>query len=969
MSICFQKPVDLISHQKELDKLVRLWSGQRIPEIEGDGKERHVGDIINKAYGGSDPLSKKLFHELVLEKTGNIVDQSFTMKPGDYKRIANAIVEEGKQLRDKGRTNFLERHFFVKRGVMHKTSASRYFNKGLNSIENYERNKFSQYVGSNIAISKYFRAEFIKRGLQSRLKPGTSALKYLDMIEKKAIIALSSGDAKGIAEANKYLSEIDQWLKTDESGKVIQEFIDYMEHPEWDRNFKSEAEEPWSQNIKEAGKEARKLLNRVSTVYIRGLERFGSSMAMSALPSLKNHLVTREFDKGKGVKETRFDTSSDAFLSETGKIVTGRLNKVAEAIDAIKEGVKGKAYFPHYSIKNFFDLEKLSESLYKQNDIDGDLKKMEPVIEDIITSFSSPASVKPRSSAEYAETVWMKNPIAALRRYTLDGIAFNRNNHLKELYMETTKHLPDEGTWGEAEILNGMRRYLDDVFKTAYISYKDRPEWMNKTTRVITGMEFLSKMGFGATTALRNGMSGLFFIAAMGANQFRSYRTEWDRNDTLSSHIRNVEQDQGFKFKELSSPAFTEGLLPTRGLNESDVKFITNEDGTDPRFEYKEGGAWKIFDAGFSKVAGKAAVFQRWTENYIRREMFRATFVQTYQHLKSRSSEMEEPEMLRISKEVALESVNKYAFEYAAFAKPPVLGGTHKKYGAVGQVLGQFFHFPFSFLQLQSRMMRDAKEAAAAGQWDSEHTRIPLRFFGLWAMTNFASGFLNLDLTNIIEHDTMERVKDFYNKVYLGKEGLARSYVGPAMGDAIFLASLSGILKMPDSKLLDLIVGANDAYKMTDEQKSHRLLSTVNVQAAKLVYRDWPSLDGGTGFDALMHETGLYPRSWTRKLREHPPLSWIFTKKKPKRVLVPLGSDSTGRGAQRKSSPSKGIGIKPTKSKSIASHVPRRQKPKRYNEFDMQNLSMALSNLEETAKKEGDIYTAANTRTHHIDTT
>ena len=50
---------------------------------------------------------------------------------------------------------------------------------------------------------------------------------------------------------------------------------------------------------------------------------------------------------------------------------------------------------------------------------------------------------------------------------------------------------------------------------------------------------------------------------------------------------------------------------------------------------------------------------------------------------------------------IKLDLVNKYAFEYAASQKAPVTGGTTKGLGAVGQVVAQFFHFPFSsFLEM-----------------------------------------------------------------------------------------------------------------------------------------------------------------------------------------------------------------------------------------------------------------------------
>ena len=57
-----------------------------------------------------------------------------------------------------------------------------------------------------------------------------------------------------------------------------------------------------------------------------------------------------------------------------------------------------------------------------------------------------------------------------------------------------------------------MNKYVQDVYTLADKGFTDRPSWVNKTVRVLTGFEFLSKIGFGVGTAARNTMSGLYFI-------------------------------------------------------------------------------------------------------------------------------------------------------------------------------------------------------------------------------------------------------------------------------------------------------------------------------------------------------------------------------------------------------------------------------------------------------------------------
>jgi hypothetical protein len=82
-----------------------------------------------------------------------------------------------------------------------------------------------------------------------------------------------------------------------------------------------------------------------------------------------------------------------------------------------------------------------------------------------------------------------------------------------------------------------------------------------------------------------------------------------------------------------------------------------------------------------------------------------------------------------------------------------------------------------------------------------------------------------------------------------------------------------------------MIVGYNDAYGMTDEQKRARLLSSLNVQASKFLTKDYKALRNGNGWDLMMHEFGLYPTARTREMRKKEPLKTILppVKKKSKK--------------------------------------------------------------------------------------
>ena len=53
---------------------------------------------------------------------------------------------------------------------------------------------------------------------------------------------------------------------------------------------------------------------------------------------------------------------------------------------------------------------------------------------------------------------------------------------MKTAFLEAVKHLPKD-----SDVADGLRDYLDDVYTVAGKGSTERPSWVNKTVRVITG--------------------------------------------------------------------------------------------------------------------------------------------------------------------------------------------------------------------------------------------------------------------------------------------------------------------------------------------------------------------------------------------------------------------------------------------------------------------------------------------------
>ena len=210
-----------------------------------------------------------------------------------------------------------------------------------------------------------------------------------------------------------------------------------------------------------------------------------------------------------------------------------------------------------------------------------------------------------------------------------------------------------------------------------------------------------------------------------------------------------------------------------------------------------------------------------------------------------------------------------YAFEYSPHEKAPIVGGTWRNWGSIGQVGFQFMHFPMSFVNLQSEVLRNSKDALLARQWSNPEMYTPLYFASIYMMAAGLSGLFNRDLTRFVENDTVERFTDFYRVFLSGdKKAKGRGWVGPGVGDLVFLTTLGELYKMPDNEFTRYVVGYNNAYSMTNKEKASRLFSTFpGVQIGKIIERDLPAIANGRATDILKNEFGIYPKPWTKKLQ------------------------------------------------------------------------------------------------------
>ena len=830
----------------------------------------------------SPSFAHNILNELSMQTIEKPFDPFLPVTKNEYARLNLRIDRLNRQIGE-GKLTWFDTIFKPKQAVANRYPEISYMINKLSKAANFERTQNINYMVGIDAVSKdltaaLLEADAISKGDVTMMKFGKQNpyLKELDGLWEELITARYTGDTKKMQGVNSRLTEV----VSREADGVLDKLINYVE-----KNKSTDADgKRISLNIQRAGDGIRKFFDNMGDVTISGLRE--SMNTLSTLYFGSENPTEQQLATPLGERWSRSKKGVDDTISviEEKKLVNtqaGLEKKMKEDPNYVFKG-----YFPHYLITEFSKLRDVINKTVKTETELSDQAETLPTdrrmelltsVDALVAQFGDPSQLKHTRGrlAEGLDNAWHKNPIGVMKRYAQDAIAFNKIHHVKSAYLKVIKNI--KGSTEEIDFPRRMRKYIDEIYSTSTRGYADRDPLVNGIVRAITAAEFASKLGFGVTSAVRNFLSANHYLAAVGYKTWNEAMNTYRSNTQLADTINKIELKQGFKFRESNLAAITEGLLPSTGVDRKSIDYneFTEE------IVYKQSGVWKSLDKAAAKATGKLAIFHAIGENMIRKNMFRTSWIMTYQKLKE-APEFEatrsrgDAELRDIATNAALVTVNTYAYEYAAFAKAPAIGGTTKNFGAAGQVLGQFMHYPMSFLTQQTNMLRKAGESISVGDYKSPEVLASIRYAGIYAFVHLLSGAINLDLTHLLENDTAERIKDLAlflgaendeerEKVFHGSGPLTQFVGGPAVSDAIFYGNYMGLYRMPENDFAQLILGYSDMYDKKDKEKKERLISTLSVQAGKMINKDWPALTSGNAEEILRHELGLYPRAWTKE--------------------------------------------------------------------------------------------------------
>ena len=622
--------------------------------------------------------------------------------------------------------------------------------------------------------------------------------------------------------------------------------------------------------------------------------------------------------------------------------------------------------------------------------------KIKQTIQDIANEMKLYISGHAKRRAEVTETKestfgYSRDFFNTINNYIFDINRFNYTSFMDSHMLDGLSSVEKiYNTSGRAKgYAESITNYIRDLHSAANGDTSIEPGTRN-FMRTVLGFEFISKLGINPRGAARNFTQRALDYIEWGPVQVKRMKKQLDTIDLggdAESYVTTSLKKAGLLFDDIS-PQLLESQLqaPASGFkvvnwNEAENKFEFNKT---PRME-------KVANA-VSWAAGKSSLLHRMAENSNRKHTFKLGFAQLHGWLynpeyraKLRDREIEKRKekgndkpvtekfinniIAAKSKNYAINMVVLYHFDYADYAKSKALRSK------AGRFLGQFQHYSFEFFERNLRILREATHDVIAGNLlpngDARGLQKAYRMGLVYFMAPvIASALTGVNFSNLLEHDSAERVKQLatlltgdeedIKTAFYGKGPIISTFGGPITSDLIDIGMMLDLIDLDEDSLMTLITGMekyDPSVQSTELSKRLRIINTFLGRAAE---RHIPQLTKGRVGWAVQQEFGLYPTKEARKKQK----KYKKARKEllPKDIESALSALESGKGVR---SFAKGgqfitkgpeaiiVGDNPSgREKVTIEPIPKSKGPSKYNKFDMKNLDTALSELAEIKKRE-----------------
>ena len=588
-----------------------------------------------------------------------------------------------------------------------------------------------------------------------------------------------------------------------------------------------------------------------------------------------------------------------------GKYDSAKIDEIAAKIKLKIQPDKATGYYPHYRRVLSIDyLDNIMPYMQRVSDaVTESLSSKTGSVNEAVEALNGYVSGKSKSrqllgpnTPTDVKNEYSKNFFVNIKRYTDEIDRFNMIAHADKYTRESLNAAKEMFKTGEP--IDGYGRATVEMMVDMNRRMKGGYGFENVNTeaamKTLLALEFTSKLGFNLRSPIKNATQGLLNMVEFGPVVMAKARKFYQKRDGLSAEVRAMMDEAGFLFTDDAAPELIEAKFLGKSMAQK-IKINKNEE-----IEFIKPSIFAGTHSKVSKLAGVSGRFMSKVENFNRKTTFKTAFYKMFEQL---STSTEYTEALRLqgktegeikreiktrARNYALRKTTLLHFDYADIAKSSWL--THP----TGRLLGQFQHYGFKFFEYNMNLAKNGKDDILAGEVTGPRAMKAYKMGMIYGLAPvIASAVTNLDWTNIIQHDSKDKIAKLWTlftgddeevkDAYYGKGVLTQlPFIGaPLFSDAMALGNLYGFLDMDDDDKEKLLAGWEDYALSSKDQKAYETLRILNTSLSRLAYKTIPKFLDNPG-DAILYESGFYKTDKVKEIRKS-----LFKNTLEKKAILP----------------------------------------------------------------------------------
>ena len=738
------------------------------------------------------------------------------------------------------------------------------------------------------AIARGYEKESIVSGVTAALRGKTVKAKA-DKLENDIMAATADyvNRKPGGQQKLKELKALEDKFYREEEGKIFSELLHHIEVSVPEMYAKLESEGVKNIKIEDYIKDFKDAEgNRITS---HGMQQ-----------AVKEHL--KIIDETWNTLDQGVKTFIDSIMLGLENTTSKQgLEAIKEKLTAIMSPNKVKGYYPHYSrdlntgfieglmhhLENVNQATSLTLSGHDSKTAASSLSDLNKYIDKVGEGYLSGHAQGRVDSKEYS-----RNYLTVMKNYVDEVNRFNfidNSNQAARKAINTTKDV-----WAKGEDMQGyglsVVKYMQDLHSAQTgVRAVTNPK-MDSAMRTLLGMEFVSKLGWNLRSGLRNLTQSVLNYVQFGftANRKADAYIDGLPLDIGKTHgdrtsIQKDMEGAGFLFNE-NAPQLEETLGVRGGMH----KVLRMNENTG-KLDFVPVGKVEKASAAVSKVAGKSAVIMQKVENYNRSRTYKTGFATMHSKLtdnqayrdalmdgsydgKKRSAEQVDSYVWNKSRNYAINMVNMLHFDYGDVSKAKALRTP------LGKIIGQFQHYGFKFAELNANIFSGAKNDIMSGSMTGADALKAYRMAMIYFLAPvLAAGLTGLDFSNLLEHDTKQRIvqiataltgdgKDIEEATY--GRGITAMVGGPLVSDMLAIGNIMGFVDLDKNELNNFLVGYQRQADLDSDEKSAQMMRIFSTALSRGYNSTIPlAMAGNIGFAAQL-ESGIVSTKESRKIRK-----------------------------------------------------------------------------------------------------